>query len=99
MGGAIAQLVAVDYPERVASLTLVASDSGNPGRPAVADPEAVSSVPTPLASEDREAHADYRVEVSKALAGSRYPVEDVVRSDAAMRSIERFFDPEAAARQ
>jgi pimeloyl-ACP methyl ester carboxylesterase len=32
MGGAIAQLVAIDYPERTLSLTSLMADSGNPER-------------------------------------------------------------------
>jgi pimeloyl-ACP methyl ester carboxylesterase len=60
MGGAIAQLVAIDYPERTLSLTLIAADSGNPDLPVIAKPEAFAGVPTqPLAS-DREAFIDWQ---------------------------------------
>jgi pimeloyl-ACP methyl ester carboxylesterase len=99
MGGAIAQLVAIDFPERVASLTLIASDSGNPDLPAVAAPEAFADVPAPPPSNEADAHIHYRVAVSKALAGAGYPVAEAARRAAAKRSLERFFDLEAAARQ
>lgn len=100
MGGAIAQLVAIDYPDRIASLTLIAADSGNPELPVVADSEAFAEVPpSPPSPDEREARIDYQVEVSKALAGFGYPMDDATRRDAAERGIERFFNPEAAARQ
>ena len=45
MGGNIAQLVAIDHPQRVLSLTSIGADSANRALPLVADPEAFAAVP------------------------------------------------------
>lgn len=44
MGGSIATWAALDAPERVLSLTLIATASGNPEQPILADPEAFAAV-------------------------------------------------------
>lgn len=98
MGGAIAQVVAIDSPERVRSLTLLASDSGNPELPPI-DPEAFADVPPGPRPTDREGFIDRRVAEEQALAGAGYPAdEDEVRA-AVLRAVERRYDPDALARQ
>lgn len=98
MGGAIAQVVAIDSPERVRSLTLLASDSGNPELPPI-DPEAFADVPPGPRPTDREGFIDRRVAEEQALAGAGYPAdEDEVRA-AVLRAVERRYDADALARQ
>lgn len=98
MGGAIAQLVAIDSPERVNSLTLLAADSGNPELPPI-DPEAFADVPTGPRPTDREAFIDRRVAEEKALAGAGYPADEAELRAAVLRAVERRFDPDALVRQ
>lgn len=99
MGGAIAQLVAIDHPDRVLSLTLLMSDSGNPAHPVVAKPEVFEPVPPVPSADDREAYVDYEVETRLALSSPGYPTAEQTIRDWVMRDIERAYDPEGLVRQ
>lgn len=99
MGGAIAQLVAIDYPERILSLTSIAADSGNPELPVIAKPEAFEGVPPQPATADREAYIEWQVKTWQALAGPVYPTDEETLRAYAEQSFERDFDPEALIRQ
>ncbi len=59
MGGDIAQLVAIDHPDRVLSLTTIGADSANAALPVIANPDAFAAVPAPPADGDRDAFIDY----------------------------------------
>jgi pimeloyl-ACP methyl ester carboxylesterase len=99
MGGAIAQWVAIDHPERVLSLTTIAADSGNPEIPAIAKPEAFAGVPPQPTTADREAFIDWQVKTFQVLAGSTYPVEEATLREWAERDFERGFDAAGLVRQ
>jgi pimeloyl-ACP methyl ester carboxylesterase len=99
MGGAIAQLVAIDFPERVLSLTSLMADSGNPELPAIADPEAFATLPPPPPAEDKAAFVDYQVQTLQILAGSDYPTDEATLRDLVTRSVERSYDGDALTRQ
>lgn len=98
-GGAIAQLVAIDYPERVRSLTLLMADSGNPALPVVARPEAFANVPPPPQTADRAAYIDWQIKTSQALAGDYYPIGEATLRQWAIRDFERGYDPAGYVRQ
>ena len=98
MGGAIAQLIAIDYPERVRSLALIASDSGNLAMPVIANPEAFADVPPQPTTVDREAFIEWQVKTWQALIGSEYPVDEATLRQWAVRHFERNFDPDALVR-
>jgi pimeloyl-ACP methyl ester carboxylesterase len=99
MGGAIAQLVAIDYPERTLSLTSIAADSGNPELPVIAKPEAFEGVPPRPTTVDREAFIEWQVKTWQALEGSTYPTDEATLRKWAARNFERNFDPAGMARQ
>lgn len=99
MGGAIAQFIAIDYPERALSLTSLAADSGNPELPVIAKPEAFEGVPMPPTIVDRDAFLDWQVKTWQALAGGDYPTDEAILLAAAQRDFDRGFDPAGLTRQ
>jgi pimeloyl-ACP methyl ester carboxylesterase len=95
MGGAIAQLLALDYADRVASLTLISTSPGSgddlPGtcdhlRAYFADPP-----PEPDWS-DRDAVVDYLVEDERVYAAPSHPFEETERRQLAGRIFDRTTD-------
>jgi pimeloyl-ACP methyl ester carboxylesterase len=99
MGGDIAQYVAIDYPQRALSLTLIGADSGNPALPVIAKPEAFEGVPSQPTTVDRDAFVEWQVKTWQALAGSIYPTDEAILRAQAQRDFERNFDPAAMTRQ
>jgi pimeloyl-ACP methyl ester carboxylesterase len=99
MGGMIAQLVAINHPERVKSLVSIMSTTARRGLP---DPEpdamrALTALPASPSREDRIATALTAV---KAIGGPGFPATDDERRSYLGRSVDRTpFDPTAAARQ
>ena len=98
-GGAIAQLVAIDYPARVLSLTSLMADSANPALPVVAKPEAFAGVPPQPPAGDRAAYLAWQVATWRALAGPDYPTDEATLEAWAARNYARSYDPDGAARQ
>ena len=99
MGGAIGQWVAIDYPERVLSLTTIAADSGNPELPIIADPDAFANVPPQPTTADKEAFINWQVKTFQALAGDTYPPDEAILREQAQRDFERGLDPDGLVRQ
>jgi pimeloyl-ACP methyl ester carboxylesterase len=95
MGGMIVQRMAIDHPDRVASLTSIMSTTGDRsvGAPA---PEAMTALLTPPPTE-REAYLDQTAANWKIFSGPHY---DEARSRArGARSYDRAFHPIGAAFQ
>jgi pimeloyl-ACP methyl ester carboxylesterase len=96
MGGGIAQRMAVAYPDRVASLTLISTSPGGPGGPSNPDLPPISDElrarfvePSPDPDwSDRAAVIDYVVEGERPFAGS-YPLEEARLRELAGRIFDR----------
>jgi pimeloyl-ACP methyl ester carboxylesterase len=98
MGGAIAQYVAIDFPERTLSLTSVMANSGNPALPVVADPERFMALPTPPA-DDPQAYIDYQVKVHQLLNSPAYPSDEATLREWVTRDVARSYNTSGLARQ
>jgi pimeloyl-ACP methyl ester carboxylesterase len=95
-GGGIAQLVALDHPGRVSSLTLIATSAGpgDPDLPPMSDElRARFATPAPEPDwTDREAVIAYLVEDARAYAGTSRPFDEQAWRDLAGRDFDRSID-------
>jgi len=92
-GGALAQVLAVDHPDRVLSLVLVSTSS------AVADERTPLPGPAqelgrffgtpPPDIADRDAYTEYLVAYQRVLAGGRRPFDELSARDLVRRDMER----------
>jgi pimeloyl-ACP methyl ester carboxylesterase len=82
MGGGIGQLLALDHPARVASLTLISTSPGGPDLPPMSDVLAAHFREPPAEPDwsDREAVVDYIVEDARPFSGSHTFDEDGMRA-------------------
>lgn len=98
MGGAIAQLVAIHFPERVLSLTSVMASSGNPALPP-GDPEVLQIMGSPPPQTQQiDSMVNYLFNIYKAISSPGYPTPDSVLKERALRNIQRSWYPAGNAR-
>ncbi len=98
MGGMIAQLVALNHPERTASLVSIMSSTGRPGLPP-GQPEAFRALTALPASGNRADRLATAMAATKAISGSGFPQTDAELSAYLGRSIDYTpYDPAAAGR-
>jgi pimeloyl-ACP methyl ester carboxylesterase len=80
MGGALAQLIALEHPARVASLTLIATSPAGPGEPDLPDMTDEGRAGFAQLTEpdwsDRAAVIDYATALSRASAGRSRPFDE-----------------------
>ena len=99
MGGMIAQLVAIEHPERVLSLTSIMSTTGNPMLPP-ARPEAMAALTAPISPQASLAEVLTRgAMVSKAIGSPAYPSDAQRLAERIERDFKRSFHPTGPARQ
>jgi len=99
MGGMIAQLVAINHPDRTKSLTSIMSTTGRRDLPA-GNRETLSVLFQPPKSSSRDDLIDASMLVQKALSSPGFPASEAeMRSTAERRTDRTPFDPGGLARQ
>lgn len=100
LGGMIAQVMAIDRPDRALSLNVVMTHSGNPGLPPAA-PEAWAKLATPAPNPavDREGYISHTVDLNQALGSPGYPSNVETLRGAAEAAADRAYNPAGTARQ
>jgi pimeloyl-ACP methyl ester carboxylesterase len=97
MGGMIGQVMAKERPDRVITLTLIMSSSGNPLLPPPR-PEALSYLYRPMPVK-REQYMDHFVNMWKVLGSSQLPADEAHLRGLAERTFERGISSVGSARQ
>jgi pimeloyl-ACP methyl ester carboxylesterase len=97
MGGLIAQLVALAYPERVASVTAISTTAAGEENPDLPGPTAKymehAAAFDELDWSNTQAVADMIVEDARQLAGTRHPFDEAATRELVTRDLERAIDP------
>ncbi|MDM7935534.1 MAG: alpha/beta hydrolase [Methanothrix sp.] len=97
MGGMIAQVMAESEPERVRTMTLVMSSSGNPDLPPPR-PEALFYLYKPMPAQ-RDQYIDHFIKMWQVLNGGMLPLDVEHLKGLAERTFERGVSSVASARQ
>jgi pimeloyl-ACP methyl ester carboxylesterase len=97
MGGMIAQVLAIDHPDRVLSLASIMSTTGDPGVGAPT-PEAIAVLMRPP-PQGRDEAIEREVETTKAIGSPGFPFDEERTRRRAAASYDRSFDPSGVARQ
>jgi pimeloyl-ACP methyl ester carboxylesterase len=97
MGGMIAQLVAIEHPNRVLSLVSIMSTTGNPrvGKP---QPRMMMMLMR-KGKREREAYIEDHIETYRAIGSQQYDFEEEYKRERAGRLYERGVYPAGSARQ
>ena len=96
MGGMIVQLMAIQAPERVLSLTSIMSTTGDPELPAASE-EAMAVLLSPGATE-REAAAERTLRVAGIIGSPDYPAPPEELRERALEAYDRCAYPEGSVR-
>ena len=100
MGGALAQLLALDFPGHVRSLVLISTTQALPGGrgglPAPTEEFSRFAATATVDWTDRDSVVDYLVEYSRVLAGGRRPFDETRLRSLVRRDVERARDFAAA---
>jgi len=96
MGGRIGQLMALEYPDRLTTLTCIGSTMGEPGFPPP-NPEALRLLLMP-APRYREPYVEYCLKVTRTLSGSRFPIDESRVRTRAEIAYDRRFNPSGVTR-
>ena len=97
MGGMIAQVMALEYPQRVTSLISMESSTGDPTLPS-ADPQAMEAMLSPP-PQDRAGYIQHAVEVFRAFSGGSDKFDETLEKELSANSYDRSFYPAGFVRQ
>ncbi len=97
MGGMIVQVMAIEHPGRVLSITSIMSTTGAPGLPG-SSAEAQAQLLTPAPS-DRAGYIENTIKSAAVFGSAAHLRNDNARRDLAGRSFDRSFYPQGVARQ
>jgi pimeloyl-ACP methyl ester carboxylesterase len=97
MGGFIAQLIAINHPDRVLSLTSIMSGPG--GHDAVPPKPEGAEVLTRIPPDTREERIQHGVWFRRVLTGSGDPFDEVAETKRAERAYDRSYYPVGTGRQ
>lgn len=100
MGGMIAQLVAIEHPEKVLSMISIMSNTGNPEVPGgTKEAMAALTTPRPDPNEDREAFIASGVNTARVIGSPAWPQDEALIRKGIEIDLERSFHPTGFARQ
>ncbi|MEN8780161.1 MAG: alpha/beta hydrolase [Desulfobacterales bacterium] len=97
MGGMIGQIMAINLPERLLSLTSIMSSTGNPFLPPPS-PEVLEILYTPFPT-DHDGFVESFVRTFKILSGAAMPLSEALARKWAEQSYKRGLNPAGVARQ
>ena len=97
LGGMIAQILAIEHPERVRSLTSIMSTTGHDQVGQPTDAALALFLLPPVST--REGAMDRAVLFNGTVGSPAYPTEETELRDRAVRAFDRSFDPQGVARQ
>ena len=98
MGGMIAQLVALNHPEKTRSLISIFSTTSDPSLPP-STPEAQAALMTRAPSADRASVVAHTLKGRRTYASTRWPFDDARLAALVGRNFDRAFYPEGTIRQ
>ena len=100
MGGMIVQLMAIEHPDSVLSMTTIMSNTGNPDLPRATDAAMKAlTTPRPDALTDREGFIRSRVETDQVIGSPAYPIPEEELRAHAEADLDRSYHPTGFARQ
>ena len=97
MGGMIAQIMAINYPDRILSLVSLESTTGEHDLPP-ASPAAAAAM-TSLAPTKRDRYIAYSIDLYRAFAGGSTELDEAVQAELSAAGFDRAFYPMGFPRQ
>jgi len=91
MGGYIAEILAISYPSRLLSLTLMMTSTGNPDIPP-AKPEAMAAILAPQ-PDQRQAYIEHHVKTFRTLGSPKFTFNEGYHRQLAGKLFDRSFYP------
>lgn len=98
MGGMIAQLIAINHPDKTLSLTSIMSTTGNPAMPQ-AKPEAMAVLTNRPVTTDMDVIMDFGVKAARTIGSPAYPADEQRLRARVKSDFERSFSPIGMMRQ